>query len=155
MGRTGTTEPSWRILLLSSRFTGLFTFRPSLTVRSSVVEAERTRSQMHTAEMSFLRTVAGHSRRDRVRSSDIRREIGAQPLLLGVGRSQLRWFRHVIKMPPGRLHLTVLQAHPSGRRPRGRPRRDHWRDPVAWERHGDPQEERKALLVRRRPGASC
>jgi len=32
--------------------------------------------------MSFLRRVAGLSLRDRVRSSDIRRELGVEPLLL-------------------------------------------------------------------------
>jgi len=40
--------------------------------------------------MSFLRRVARLSLRYRVRSSDIRRELGVEPLLLRVERSQLR-----------------------------------------------------------------
>jgi len=31
---------------------------------------------------------------------DIRRELGIEPLLLRVERSQLRWFGHLIRMPP-------------------------------------------------------
>jgi len=66
--------------------------------------------------MSFLRRVAGLSLRERVRSSVIRRELGVEPLLLRVERSQLRWFGHLIWMPPGRLPLEVFQA----RRPQGK-----------------------------------
>ncbi|TDG96516.1 hypothetical protein EPR50_G00229570 [Perca flavescens] len=40
--------------------------------------------------MGFLRRVAGVSLRDRVRSSVIREELGVEPLLLCVERSQLR-----------------------------------------------------------------
>ena len=97
--------------------------------------------------MSFLRRVAGLSLRDKVRSSDIRRELGVEPLLLRVQRSQLRWFGHLIRMPPGRLPLEVFQARPTGRRPRGRPR-TRWRDYIsllAWERLGIPQEELESV----------
>ena len=52
---------------------------------------ERTRSRVQAAEMSFLRRVAGVW--DRVRSSAIREELGLEPLLLYLERSQLRWFR--------------------------------------------------------------
>jgi len=93
--------------------------------------------------MSFLRRVAGLSLRERVGSSDIRRELGVEPLLLRVERSQLRWFGHLIRTPPGRLPLEVFQAPPTGRRPRGRPR-TRWRDYIsqlAWERLGIPQNE--------------
>jgi len=41
---------------------------------------------------SVSSAVAGLSLRDRVRSSDIRRKLGVEPLLLRVERSQLRWF---------------------------------------------------------------
>jgi len=38
-------------------------------------------------------------------SSDIWRELGVEPLLLCVERSQLRWFGHLIRMPPGHVQL--------------------------------------------------
>ena len=72
------------------------------------VVTERTRSRIQAAEMSFLRRVAGLSLRDKVRSSDIRRELGVEPLLLRIERSQLRWFGHLIRMPPALLPLEVF-----------------------------------------------
>ncbi|KAJ7994746.1 hypothetical protein DPEC_G00252670 [Dallia pectoralis] len=87
--------------------------------------------------MGFLRKVAGLSLRDRVRSSVIREELGVEPLLLCIERSQLRWFGHLVRMPPGRLPREVFQAR------RGRPR-TRWRDYIstlAWERLGIPKSE--------------
>jgi len=57
------------------------------------------RLRIQAAKMSFLRRVAGLSLRDRVRSSDIRRKLGVELLLLRVERSQLRWFGHLIRTP--------------------------------------------------------
>ncbi|TWW64132.1 hypothetical protein D4764_03G0011400 [Takifugu flavidus] len=74
--------------------------------------------------------------RDRVRSSAIREELGVEPLLLRVERSQMRWLGHLVRMPPGRLPGEVFRACPSGRRPPGKPR-TRWRDYVSqlvWER---------------------
>ena len=125
---------------------------PTLTYGHELwVVTERTRSRIQAAEMSFLRRVAGLSLRDRVRSSDIRRELGVESLLLRVERSQLRWFGHLIRMPPGRLPLEVFQARPTGRRPRGRPR-TRWRDYIsrlAWERLGVPQNELESVAGER------
>ncbi|KAJ0009346.1 hypothetical protein NQD34_001048 [Periophthalmus magnuspinnatus] len=94
------------------------------------------------AEMGFLCRVAGRTLRDRVRSSVTQEELGVEPLLLHVERSQLRWLGHLLRMPPGRLPREVFWACPTGRRPRGRPR-TRWRDYVslAWERLGVPPEE--------------
>jgi len=103
------------------------------------VVTERTRSQIQVAEMSFLHRVAGLSLRDRVRSSDIRRELRVEPLHLRIEKSQLRCFGHLIWMPPGRLPLEVFQARPTSRRSRGRPR-TRWRDYIC-ERLGIPENE--------------
>jgi len=83
------------------------------------VVTERMRSWIQADKICFLCRVAGLSLRDRVRSSDIRRELGVEPLLIHVKRSQLRWFGHLIRMPPGRL-LEVFRARLTGRRPWGR-----------------------------------
>ncbi|TWW55039.1 hypothetical protein D4764_09G0000880 [Takifugu flavidus] len=102
-------------------------FVPSLTYGHELwVMTERTRSRVQVAKMSFLRRVAGLSLRDRVRSSAIREELGVEPLLLRVERSQMRWLGHLVRMPPGRLPGDVFRACPSGRRPPGRPR-TRWR----------------------------
>ncbi|TWW63643.1 hypothetical protein D4764_03G0006510 [Takifugu flavidus] len=92
--------------------------------------------------MSFLRRVAGLSLRDRVRSSAIREELGVEPLLLCIERSQMRCLGHLVRMPPGHLPGEVFRACPSGRRPPGRTR-TRWRDYVSrlvWERLGIPPE---------------
>ena len=119
-------------------------FVPTLTYgHEAWVMTERIRSRIQAAEMSFLRRVAGISLRDRVRSSVTRERLGVESLLLRLERSQLRWFGHLVRMPPERLPWKVLAARPTGRRPRGRPR-TRWGDYIsslAWERLGIPQEE--------------
>ncbi|MDF4355499.1 hypothetical protein P3445_23705, partial [Vibrio parahaemolyticus] len=79
---------------------------------------ERMRLRIQVLEMSFLRGVAGLSLRDRVRSSDIWRELGVEPLLLHIERGRLRWFGHLVRMPSGSLPWEVFRACPTGRRPR-------------------------------------
>ncbi|KAK3508832.1 hypothetical protein QTP70_009600 [Hemibagrus guttatus] len=77
---------------------------PTLTYGHELwVMTERIRSRIQTAEMSFLRRVAGRSLRDRARSSVTREELRVEPLLLHIERGQLRWFGHLFQMPPGRL----------------------------------------------------
>ena len=87
-------------------------FIPILTYgHEGWVMTERTRSRVQ-AEMGFLRTVAGVSLRDRVRSSAIREELGLEPLLLCLEIRQLRWFGHLVRMPTGRLAWEVFHARP-------------------------------------------
>ena len=106
-------------------------FIPTLTYgHGGWVMTERMRSRIQAAEMCFLRRAPGVSLRDRVRSSVIRVGLGVEPLLLCVERSQLRWFGHLVRMPPGRFPREVFQARPAGRRPRGRPR-IRWRDYIS------------------------
>ncbi|KAK3528527.1 hypothetical protein QTP70_001730 [Hemibagrus guttatus] len=133
-------ELSWKVKL--SIYQSIYV--PTLTYGHELwVMTERVRSRIQAAEMSFLRRVAGHSLRDRVRSSVTREELGVEPLLLHIERGQLRWLGHLFRMPPGRLPGEVFRACPTGKRPWGRPR-TRWRDYVfrlAWERLRVPPEE--------------
>ncbi|TWW65109.1 hypothetical protein D4764_21G0000090 [Takifugu flavidus] len=104
--------------------------------------------------MSFLRRVAGLSLRDRVRSSAIREELGVEPLLLRVERSQMRWLGHLVRMPPGRLPGEVFRACPSSRRPLGRPRTRWYVSPLVWERLGIPPDELEEAAGEREVWAS-
>ena len=70
------------------------------------------------SEMGFRWRVAGFSLRDRVKRSVIPEELRVEPLLLCI---KLRWFGHLVRMPPGRLPREVFRARPAG--PRSR-----WRD---------------------------
>ena len=117
-------------------------FVPILTYSHEGVTIERSRSRIQAAEMGFLRRVAGISFRDRVRSSVIQERLGVEPLLC-IERSQLRWFGHLVRIPPGRIPRKMFQGHPAGRRPRGRPRtrRRDYISTLAWECFGIPQSE--------------
>ncbi len=118
---------------------------------------ERTIFRLQAAKMSFLHRVAGHSLRDRVKSSVTREELRLEPLLLDIERSQLRWLGHLFRMPPGRLPGEVFRACPTGRRPRGRPR-TRWRDYVSrltWERLGIPRRGRRKCPGRVKSGHLC
>ncbi|KAL0281281.1 UNVERIFIED_CONTAM: hypothetical protein PYX00_002314 [Menopon gallinae] len=81
---------------------------------------ERTRSRIQAAEKRFLRATAGVSRIDRCRNAAIREGLQVEPLLLHIERSVLRWFGHVLRLPPTRLVKQVLSECPGGKRPRGR-----------------------------------
>ncbi|TWW65163.1 hypothetical protein D4764_21G0000630 [Takifugu flavidus] len=111
-------EPSQKakLSIYRSIFVATLTYGHELWVMT-----ERTRSRVQAAKMSFLRRVAGLSLRDRVRSSAIWKELGVEPLLLRVERSQMRWLGHLVRMPPGRLPGEVLGHVP--------PVGDPWEDP--------------------------
>lgn len=51
--------------------------------------------------------MAGLSLRNRVRGSGLPGDLGAEPLLLGVERGQLKRLLHLIEMPLGRFHFEV------------------------------------------------
>ncbi|KAK3544271.1 hypothetical protein QTP86_008996 [Hemibagrus guttatus] len=125
---------------------------PTLTYGHELwVMTERIRPRIQAAEINFLRRVAGHSLRDRVRSSVTWEELEVEPLFLHIERGQLRWLGHLFRMPLGRLPGEVFRACPTGKRPQGRPR-TRWRDYVsrlAWERLGVPLEELEEVSVER------
>ncbi len=79
------------------------------------VTIENMRMQIQAAKMGFLRRVAGISLRDKVRSSDICKGLGVEPMLLSIEWSQLR-LRYLVKMAPGRLPREVFQACTAGKR---------------------------------------
>ena len=98
-------------------------FVPILTYdHESWVMTERMRSQVQASEMRFLRRIEGVTLFNKVRSSEIRKSLNIEPLLLRIERSQLRWFGHVSRMPQERLPKQALHAKANGRRPDGRPR---------------------------------
>src|SRR5690606_19463265 len=79
-------------------------FKSILTYgHESWILTERTRSRVQAAEMRFLRRIVGVTRMDRIRNDDIRMDLGVEPLLLSVEKSQMRWYGHVLRMAPNRL----------------------------------------------------
>ena len=98
-------------------------FVPILTYgHESWVVTERVRSQVQASEMRFLRRIEGVTLFNKVRSSEIRKSLNIEPLLLQIERFQLKWFGHVRRMPQERLPKQALLAKANGRKPVGRPR---------------------------------
>ena len=65
-------------------------FVPILTYgHESLVMTERVRSQVQASEMEFLRKIDGVTLSNKVRSSEIRKSLDVDPLLLRIERSQL------------------------------------------------------------------
>ena len=103
-------------------------FVPILTYgHESWVMTERMRSQVQASEMRFLRRIEGVTLFNKVRSSEIRKSLNIEPLLLRIERSQLRCFGYVSRMPQERLPKQALLSKANGRRPVGRPR-TRWTD---------------------------
>ena len=103
-------------------------FVPILTYgHESWVMTEWMRSQVQASEMRFLRRIEGVTLFKKVRSSEIRKSLNIEQLLLRIKRSQLRWFGHVSRMPQEKLPKQALLAKANGRRPVGRPR-TRWTD---------------------------
>ena len=104
-------------------------FVPILTYgHESWVMTERVQSQAQASEMRFLRRIEGVTLFNKVRSSEIRKSLNNEPLLLQIERSQLRWFGYVSRMLQERLPKQALLTKANGRRPVGRPRTTRWTD---------------------------
>lgn len=66
-----------------------------------------------------------------MRSLVIQKGLRVNLLILHFKRSQLKWFGHLIRMPPGCILGEVFWACPTRRRPPVRPR-ICWRDYTSW-----------------------
>ena len=96
------------------------------------VMTERVRSRVQVAEMGFLQKFRSLFLLDKVKSTDICHNI--ELLLLHIERSQLRWYGHVTRMSHEQTAKQLMDALPSGKGPKGRPR-TLWRNYVkdlAW-----------------------
>ena len=83
-----------KLSIFKAVFVPIFTYG-----HASWVMNERVRSQVQASEMRFLRRIEGVTLLNKVRSSEIRKSLNIEPLLLRTERSQLRWFGHVSRMP--------------------------------------------------------
>ena len=86
-------------------------------------------SRLEAAEMKVIRTIMGKTRRDRVRSEQLRRELEVTPLIKELQRSSLGWLGHIQRMDAGRIPKVAFEWRPDGRRPAGRPRK-RWTDGI-------------------------
>jgi len=87
------------------------------------VTTKRDMTGLEAAEMRFLRSVAGYTRLDNVRSEVIGKELeisGIQDVRL---KYEQNWINHLERMDNIRLPKHALNYIPRRRRDRGRPRK--------------------------------
>jgi len=74
-------------------------------------------------EMACLRRIAGDSRREHQRNTDIRKGLGVQgEVIHKIQKRRLQYFGHIVRMSPDRYPQIALYARVRGRRhlaPRG------------------------------------
>ena len=99
--------------------------RPSLLYGSECWPITKAQEQkLSVAEMRMLRWMTGHTRLDRIRNVEIRREIRVASIVDKLRESRLRWFGHVsrrpVSAPVRRCEILNLGDF---RRGRGRPKK--------------------------------
>src|SRR6218665_2701014 len=70
-------------------------------------------SRIVVAEMSWLRRIAGKTRRARIHNEVIRRELGQTETL--IRRMRLTWFGHMVRMEGKRLPAKALYCYVYGK----------------------------------------
>ena len=66
-----------------------------------------------TCEMRCLRKAANKTRRDRIRNETIRRMVGTVPVIDYINKQRIRWFGHIIRMPPQQPDETATKPEES------------------------------------------
>ena len=86
-------------------------------------------------EMTVLCCIAGVTRRDRRRNTDIRLELGVtRDVVNHIRAKRLSYFGHVARMPSSRIPNIMMYGRVQGRRPVGRPKK-RWLDNVREDCH--------------------
>ena len=84
---------------------------------------------LETTEMQMLRRIKGVTRRDKIRSVDIRRELGVNDIKEKAREIRLRWYGHVMRMKDDNEVKKVMYMEVPGKRPVGRPKA-RWMDRI-------------------------
>ena len=89
---------------------------------------ESTKKKLRVFEMSCLRKIKGVTRRNRVRNTEIRRELKVETDVVEIiQRRRLRYFGHITRMSGERLPAIAFSGNVHGLRKRGRPKK-RWED---------------------------
>ena len=88
------------------------------------------RRKIETAEMKFLRSVAGYTLFDKKHNEDIRTELQIFNVKDRINDTRTNWLEHIERMPKNRLPQILLEYQPRGKRRVGRPI-TRWRDSIS------------------------
>lgn len=83
---------------------------------------KKVRDKIRTVELDYMRRCLQYTRRDRIRTERIWREMEVkESVTKRLENKALRWYGHVQRMEEGRWPKKILQWLPRGKRRRGRP----------------------------------
>ena len=98
--------------------------RPKLLYGNETwVTTTRDMTRLEAAEMSFLRSVKGYTRLDKIRSEGIRKELEISGIPDVRSKYKHNWINHLERTDNTRLPKHALNYKSRGRRDRGRPRK--------------------------------
>lgn len=103
--------------------------RPISTYACEVrADTSKTKQILETNEMNILRKIMEKTRRDKIRSEDIRRQLNIQAIGDWVDRRRSEWNDHVSRMTSDRIARIARDNLPAdGKRSPGRPKK-RWKD---------------------------
>jgi ribonucleotide reductase alpha subunit len=81
----------------------------------------RDKQRLEAAQMTFMRSLCGVTRRDRLTNTDLRTQLGEINIVEEIEQYQKKWRERVLRMPPSRYPRQTLFYRPTGRRDLGRP----------------------------------
>jgi hypothetical protein len=73
-------------------------------------------------EMKFLRTILNKIKKDEIRNTNIRLELGMGEHKNGIRKRRLKWYGYVMRMGEDKIPNKTLHTKNAGKRLRGRPR---------------------------------
>ena len=116
----------------------------------SCAKTSKNENWITAAEMKFLRSSLGKTRRDRCRNATVREQLEQESLIGGIERRKLRWYRHLVRMAKDRKPRQILEAKIEGKRGRGRPRKV-WMDDIneSAGRRGKTRQEARSMAMTR------
>jgi hypothetical protein len=88
---------------------------------------KKQEAKIETAEMKFLRSVAGYTRKDQIKDTKIKEELNISKLNAKIIKSRSQWKYHVQRMEARRIPKKILTYNPKRKRNIGRPQL-RWRD---------------------------
>ena len=95
---------------------------------------------LEKTEMRMLQRIKGVTLRDKVKSVDIRKELGVTSIQEKVREMRLRWYEHMQRMEENNEVRAVVGMRGPGKRPRGDQEGDGWIVSKGISRHcGSPQ----------------
>ena len=111
-----------KVLMYKSYFVPILTYGAVTWTLGGLQE-----QRIEAAEMKFLRSIAGVTKMDKIRSKEIRKRLGVEQLSYKIGKERLRWFGHMKRMDEGRIPRREYEKSSQAgvKRRVGRPR-DRW-----------------------------